>query len=272
MVLSPGVEMMTVAMGDHSGWTPPSIDEFLPDAIAFQGTLFEFNRINLVQWVALLVIVIVFMLYAFRAKLVPGRAQSIVEMLLEFVRKNIAQEVIGKVSGLRYAPLLTVIFITILFMNLTGLVPGLNIAGTVQIAMPIVLAMLSYVVFIGAGIKAQGALGFFKNSLFPPGVPWPIYIVLTPIEALSTFVIRPFTLIIRLLANMVSGHMLMALCFLATNFLIIHSGSFGLQIAGVGTFLVAVAFVFFEAFIAALQAYIFTVLSAAYINLSIHAH
>lgn len=258
--------------GDSSGWTPPSINDFLPPAIALEGTLLEFNRINLVQWFALLAIVIVFVLYTKRAKLVPGRAQSVVEFLLEFVRKNIAQEVIGKVSGLKYAPLLTVIFITILFMNLTGLVPGLNIAGTVQIAIPIVLAMISYFVFIGAGIKAQGFGTFFKTSLFPPGVPWPIYIVLTPIEALSTFVIRPFTLIIRLLANMVSGHMLLALCYLATNYLIIHSGSIGLQIAGLGTFVAALAFIFFEAFIAALQAYIFTVLSAAYINLSIHAH
>lgn len=272
MVLAPGSIVSTVVMTGHGGWTPPSIDEFLPPAIALDGTLFEFNRINLVQWFALLAIVVIFMTYAFKAKLVPGRGQALVELLLEFVRKNIAQEVIGKVAGLRYAPMLTVLFITILFMNLTGLIPGLNIAGTVQIAMPIVLAAISYVVFIGAGIKAQGAGTFFKNSLFPPGVPWPIYIVLTPIEALSTFVIRPFTLVIRLLANMVSGHMLMALCFLATNYMILYASSVGLKVAGVGTFLVALAFIFFEAFIAALQAYIFTVLSAAYINLSIHAH
>lgn len=248
----------------------PGIGEFLPAPIAFEGTLFEFNRLNVVQWAAVAVIVVVFLLYAKRAKLVPGRAQVCVEALLDFVRTNIAQDVIGKTAGLRYAPLLTVIFVSVLFMNLTGIVPGFNIAGTAQIAMPFVLAMIAYVVFIGAGIKAQGAGKFFKDALFPPGVPWPVYIVLTPIEALSTFVIRPFTLIIRLLANMVSGHMLLALCFLATHYFLVVAPFSYQSIIGVSTLLAATVLILFEVFIACLQAYIFTILSAAYINLSIH--
>ncbi|MDO5747201.1 MAG: F0F1 ATP synthase subunit A [Actinomycetaceae bacterium] len=259
-----------VTSGDSQEFHGPTIEEFLPAPIAFEGTLFEFNRLNVVQWISVAFIVIVFVLYAKRAKLVPGRAQVIIEALLDFVRTNIAQEVIGKTAGLRYTPLLTVIFISILFLNLTGIIPGLNIAGTAQIAMPLVLALVTYVVFIGSGIKAQGAGKYFKDALFPPGVPWPIYIVLTPIEALSTFVIRPFTLIIRLLANMVSGHMLLALTFLATQYFIVVQGSVLFKVLGVGTFALALVLILFEIFIACLQAYIFTILSAAYINMSIH--
>lgn len=258
------------ASSGSGGFHGPSVDEFLPAPIAFKGTIFEFNRLNLVQWVTVLFIVIIFMLYAKRARLVPGRLQLCMEALMDFVRTNIAQEVIGKTSGLRYAPLLTVIFIAVLFMNLTGIVPGLNIAGTAQIAMPIVLAVISWVVFIVEGIRAHGAAKYFKDAFFPPGVPKVIYVILTPIEAVSTFIIRPFTLVIRLLANMISGHMLLSLCFLATQYFLITQLYVPSKVIGVATFVAAIIVIFFEFFVACLQAYIFTILSAAYINLSIH--
>ena len=71
------------------------------------------------------------------------------------------------------------------------------------------LAIVAYVVFIYAGIKKHGVGRYFKNQLFPAGVPWPLYILLTPVEFLSTFILRPITLTLRLLMNMVAGHMLL---------------------------------------------------------------
>ena len=105
----------------------------------------------------------------------------------------------------------------VLFMNLTGVIPFLNIAGTSVIGVPLVLAIVAYIAFIYAGIKKSPG-NFFKNALFPPGVPWPLYIIVTPIEFISTFILRPITLTLRLLMNMVVGHLLLVLFFSATAF------------------------------------------------------
>ncbi len=125
---------------------------------------------------------LIFWLGTRRMTIVPGRFQSIVEMGLDFVRVNIAEDLLGKKDGQRFLPILTTIFFMILFMNITGVIPGLNIAGTAIIAVPLLLAVVSYVTFIYAGIK-KSPKNFFKNSLFPSGVPWPIYFIVTPMRS-----------------------------------------------------------------------------------------
>jgi F-type H+-transporting ATPase subunit a len=261
----------TLAAEEGSGFHPPSLADFFPPAILFEGSIFEFNRIALVRLVATLVLVTLFWLAVRRPRLVPGRGQSIAEMGLEFVRNSIAVEVLGKDLGRRYTPLLMVIFFGILALNITGIVPGLNIAGTSVIGMPLVFAVLAYVAFVVAGVKAHGAGGYLKSQLFPPGVPWPIYIILAPIEFLSTFILRPLTLTVRLLANMLSGHLLLVLCFGATHYLFLEATG-ALSAAGVVTLAAGFAFTLFEVFIAALQAYVFALLTAVYINLSVESH
>ena len=89
-------------------------------------------------------------------------------MGLDFVRVNIADDLLGKKDGKRFLPILTTIFFMVLFMNLTGVIPVLNIAGTSVIGVPLVLAIVAYVTFIYAGIKKSPG-NFFKNSLFPVG-------------------------------------------------------------------------------------------------------
>jgi F-type H+-transporting ATPase subunit a len=74
-----------------------------------------------------------------------------------------------------------------------------------------VLAAISYVLFNWVGIRQQGVGPYFKNNLFPAGVPKPLYVLITPIEFVSTFVFRPFTLAVRLFANMLAGHLLLAI-------------------------------------------------------------
>ena len=249
----------------------PSIAEFFPPAIAFEGTIFEFNRISLVRIVAAAVLVLAFWLVARRATLVPGRAQNIAEMGLDFVRVNIAEEVLGKNHARPFVPLLTTLFFTIFAMNVTGVIPLLNIASTSVVTVPLLLAVVAWIAFIYAGIKAHGVVGFLRGSLFPAGVPWPIYIVLAPIELISTFILRPATLTIRLMANMLAGHLLLVLFFGLTNYLFVEASG-ALKVVGVLTFGAAFAFTVFEIFIAALQAYIFTLLTAVYINLSQEAH
>src|SRR5690606_5343385 len=121
----------------------PTMGEFFPPALGLDGTIFEFNRITLVRLLAAVVLCLLFWLAARRATLVPGRAQSIAEIGLDFVRVNIAEEVLGKHHARPYVPLLTVMFWAILAMNITGVVPGLNIASTSVVAVPLILAVVA---------------------------------------------------------------------------------------------------------------------------------
>lgn len=270
--LLPVLTGVTSAAGDGEGFHAPTLQgEFFPPAFLFEGTIFELNRIMLVRLVATIALVTVFWLAARRARLVPGRFQGAIEMALDFVRVSIAEEVLGKESGRRQTTLLTIVFFGIFAMNITGVIPLLNIAGSSVIGVPLVFAVVAYVAFIVAGIRAQGAGGFFKSSLFPAGVPKFLYIILTPIEFLSTFILRPVTLTIRLLANMLVGHLLLVLCFGATHYLFFEAAGAMSALGGV-TFVAGLAFTVFEIFIAALQAFIFTLLTAVYIQLSEDAH
>ncbi len=264
-VLTPGV-----LTAEENGFHAPELEEFFPDPILFAGTPFEINRVIMVRLISVLILVLVMFLYSKRAKLVPGRWQAAMETLLDFSRLSIGKEILGDKAD-QYQKLIATVFFGVLFMNITGIIPGLQIAGTSIIGMPLIYAIVAYVAFIFAGIKEQGAGHFFKTQLFPAGVPKIMYILMTPIEFFSTFVIRPLTLMVRLLANMMSGHLLLALCFLGTHYLFFQMGGIGYGL-GIVTLAGGIAFTAFEAFIAALQAYIFALLMAVYIQLSIAEH
>jgi F-type H+-transporting ATPase subunit a len=161
-------------------------------------------------------------------------------------------------------------FFLILGMNIVGSVPGLQVAPTSAIGLPIVLAIIAWVMFIYAGMREKG-WRFWKDSLFLPGVPWFLYPLLTPLEFLSTFIVRPVTLTLRLTMNMISGHMLLVLCFTATQFFfftVLADGNL-LGLLGVGSFAFGIAFLALDVFVAILQAYVFAILSAIYIQLSV---
>jgi F-type H+-transporting ATPase subunit a len=131
----------------------------------------------------------------------------------------------------------------------------------------LVLAVAAYFTFIYAGVKKHG-VHFFKNSLFPAGVPAAFYILVTPIELLSTFILRPITLALRLTMNMIAGHLLLVLCFSATSFFLFNAEGF-FKAFGAGTFLFGFVFTLFEMLVAFLQAYVFTLLTTVYIQLAL---
>ncbi|GAA1059639.1 F0F1 ATP synthase subunit A [Agromyces bracchium] len=266
-LLANAVNLLVPISTDDGEFHGPSIEEFFPGALLFEGTAFEINRIMLVRFIAVAALLLVFWLGTRSMRVVPGRFQSIVEMGLDFIRVGVADDLLGKKDGKRFLPILTSIFFMVLFMNITGIIPGLNIAGTSVIGVPLVLAIVSYVTFIYAGIK-QSPKNFFKNSLFPSGVPWPVYIIVTPIELISTFVIRPVTLTLRLMMNMIVGHLLLVLFFAATQFFIFTLGGW-YTLLGVGTLAFGFVFTLFEILVAVLQAYVFTLLTAVYIQLAV---
>lgn len=225
------------------------------------------HRIHLVQLLSVIAVVLILWLGTRRMTVVPGRFQSLVEMGLGFVRGNIAHDLLGRKDGDRFLPILATIFFMVLFMNITGIIPFLNIAGSSIAAVPLVLALVSYVTFIYAGIHRHG-FRFFKNALLPQGVPVFAMPIVALIELVSTFVLRPVTLMLRLLMNMVVGHMLLVLCFAATHFFFFSLGG-GWSVLGVGTLAFGGAFTVFEILVAVLQAYVFTVLTAVYIQLAV---
>ncbi|MDR0504486.1 MAG: F0F1 ATP synthase subunit A [Bifidobacteriaceae bacterium] len=261
-----------LAQSSEGGMEVPSLDELFPAPFAFAGSnFFELNRLSLVRLIAGALIVVLMLLGARASRLLPGRGGNIFELAMGFVHKQIAVEILGEQAGRRYLPLLATLFFTVLGMNITGVIPLLNVASTSLVAMPLLMALTAFVAFNVAGIKAHGAGGFYKSALFPKGAPKFIYIILTPIELLSTFVLRPVTLTIRLMANMISGHFLLAAFFTMTNYLLV-SATGALKPLAVLPFAAAFAFTLFEIFVAALQAYIFTLLTAVYISLSKEAH
>lgn len=257
----------SVPATDAPEFSGPSILDFFPPAIFFEGTIFELNRIMLVRLLIVALIFVLFWLGTRKMSIVPGRFQGTIELGLEFVRKSIAEDLLGEKDGKRFLPLITTIFFLVLFMNLTGIVPGINIAGTSVIGLPLVLAIAAYIAFIYAGLRKH-PWAFLRNSLFPPGVPWFLYIIVTPIEFISMFILRPVTLTLRLLMNMIVGHLLLVLFFSATAFFMVDLGGWWIAASAV-TLAFGTAFSFFEILVAVLQAYVFALLTAVYIQLAL---
>jgi F-type H+-transporting ATPase subunit a len=258
---------------DHGsgGFHGPSLNEFFPPAIFFEGTPFEMNRIMMIRVIVTVLLIVWLLIATRRLRVVPTRGQVANEFVLGFIRNNIVIETLGEKDGKRFMAPLMAMFLLILGLNLTGTIPLFNIAGTSVIGTALVLAIVSYVMFIYAGIKKFG-IKYFKHALFPPGVPWPLYIIVTPIELISTFILRPVTLVLRLLMNMVAGHLLLVLCFSATHFFfltVLFTDGNLLGLLGLGTFAFGAAFTVFEILVAVLQAYVFTFLAAVYIQLSL---
>jgi F-type H+-transporting ATPase subunit a len=276
-LLSNALSLLYVAASTEEsggGFHAPSIMEFYPEIVAFEGTPFALNRIMLIRLLVLSLLLVLFFLWTRKFKqayktqnFVPTRFQLMGEISLNFVRKSIAHDQLGEKDGDRFLPLLTTIFFLTLGMNITGIIPGLNIAATSVIGLPIVMAVAAYVTFIYAGVRKHGG-HFFTSALFPAGVPKPFYVMVTPIEFLSTFILRPVTLALRLTMNMVAGHLLLVLCFSATQFFLFNADGL-FKLFGAGTFLFGFAFTLFEILVAFLQAYVFTLLTTVYIQLAL---
>lgn len=248
----------------------PGIGDFFPAPFMGEDAFYEMNRVVLARFIMGGVLIALVLFAARKVALVPGRSQSALESVAEFVRGTIAIDMLGSKMGRRYAPYLAMAFMSIFVMNISGIIPGINIAASSLIAVPMIFALFTYVTFIGAGIREQGFGHFFKSQLFPSGLPKLMYVIITPIEFLSNFIVRPVTLTLRLLCNMIAGHLLLAMTYLGTAVLIQMAS--GTSVALIGTIPAMVIMTVFEIFVAFLQAYIFTILSAVYIKLSVESH
>ncbi|MFM7508785.1 MAG: F0F1 ATP synthase subunit A [Actinomycetota bacterium] len=231
----------------------------------FEGTPFEFNKITFINFIAFIVPVALFFIVSRKPQAVPRGLQNLMESSLDFIDKQVIQPAIGP-DGLRYMPMLVAMFFYIWIGNLFEIIPTAHMPANARIANPLILAIVALVMFIGVGVKHH-KLGYFKEVLFPPGVPKALYLLVTPIEVLSTFIIRPFSLAVRLFANMLAGHILLVtfsvLCITLWGFQI-------LNVVNLVAFPMLVAFTGFEFMVAFLQAFIFSLLTAVYIGGALH--
>ncbi len=208
-----------------------------------------------------LLLVVVFASVARSYRRRPGQAptglQSFLEPFVVFVRDEVGKKSIGPKYE-RYMPYLLTVFFFIWFNNLLGLTPGAaNLTGNIAVTM--MLALLTLVITLFSGNK-----NYWGHIFAPPGVPWPLYIIMVPVELVG-IVVKPFSLMVRLFANITAGHIII-LSFISLIF-IFRSAAAGLLSVPFGLFISLL-----ELLVALLQAYIFTLLTAMYIGSAVEEH
>jgi F-type H+-transporting ATPase subunit a len=232
-------------------------------AIFFEDTIFAVNKVVLLMWLSVIIVFLVFAA-ARGQKLVPTGAQNVAETAVEFIEDQIVMQTIGT-EGLRFTPFLLTLFTFIFTLNIWGLIPVAQMPVNARIALPIFMALVVYLIYNAVGVIRHGPIKYLKDIMFLPGVPWPMYILLTPIELITRFITQPLSLAVRLFANMLAGHLLLV------SFAVITQALFTATIVGAALPLSLLIFLYgFELLVAVLQAYIFTILCAVYIDAAMH--
>jgi F-type H+-transporting ATPase subunit a len=258
--------LVDLLAAEDSGFQSPTVEEFYPKPLftfSVAGIDFEITRITLILIIATAAMLLLMVAAVRRPSIVPGKLQFFGESGYSLVRDGMARDVIGP-KGLPFAPFLASLFFFILANNAMSIIPLAQISPMSKFAYPMVLAVIVWVLYNWVGIREQGVGKYFKDAAIPPGVPVGALILVTPIELLQVFIIRPFTLAVRLFANMFAGHMLLVVFSLGTVYLL-TVGNFSVIFAPF-SFAMAVIMTFFEILVIVLQAYVFTVLTATYLN------
>jgi F-type H+-transporting ATPase subunit a len=241
------------------GFPAPSIQDFYFTPLFKVGSV-GFGKPGLLLLLSTL-IVVTFFWFAFHSpKLVPRGVQNVGELGILFVRDQILRPQLGK-KGDNWLPFLVSLFFFIWINNIFGIVPILYFPAMAKYGYPVALAGMVWLLYMGLGIKHQGLGGYMKSLTIPPGSPWWILPLLIPIEFFSNVIVRPFTLSVRLFANMLAGHVLLLVFSLATWYLL--SLSIGI-LYGATSFIVLILVTALEVLVQALQAFIFTILTATY--------
>jgi F-type H+-transporting ATPase subunit a len=245
----------------HCPFPAPSITDFYFRPLFTIGPI-PFTKPEVLALLSAL-IVVTFFWFAFRKpKLVPRGVQNLGEMGLLFVRDQILRPQLGK-KGDKWLPFLASLFFFIWVMNVMGIIPLIQFPAASKYAIPLFLALMVWIIFISLGMRHQGPIGYFKNIAVPPGAPWWILPLLVPIELFSNIFVRPFTLSVRLFANMLAGHVLLLVFSLASWYLLTASIS---ALYATASFALLIILTGLEVLIQALQAFIFTILTATYIS------
>lgn len=260
----PILPMIPLEGGGHEGgYQAPSVNDF-----KFDGGFFGPDWINkpLVQAIIAMAIVIVFWLIASRnLKVVPSKGQFFAEQIYDLVRNGIARDALGH-DFKAYTPYLVGLFTFILLNNWFGEFFLFMFPTFSNIGYAYGLAILSFILYNAAGIKKKGFFPYLKAMTVPAGVPAWLMPLIVPLEIISNFIVRPITLALRLFANMFAGH-LVIMVFVVGGAYLLTSPTSPLvhRIAGGVSFTFSFAIFALELLVGALQAYVFTVLTAQYV-------
>ena len=234
-------------------------------------TLIEFHLLGIdlsitnavvMLWIASPLLIILFAIAGRRSKIVPSGYQNFMEVVIQFLRDHLSGEITDEKDAQRWFPLIATLFLFILTCNLLGLVPG-SFTATTNINVTVALAILVFVLSQGAGIVRHGPWGYFKTFI-PGEIPKWLLPLMLPVEIMSQFA-KPFSLAVRLFANMLAGHVVI---------LVFLSGLIALR--GLALLItplplaITVVMNLFEVFVALIQAYIFAILTAVYLDQALH--
>ncbi|GAA5182435.1 F0F1 ATP synthase subunit A [Rugosimonospora acidiphila] len=242
---------------------PPSVDDFFLPGYFYPWI----TKFTVMVWIAAAVVMVFFLVSYRKPKLVPTKAQWIAESIYSFGRNGISGDVIGH-EGIKFAPYITTLLTFIGVMNVMAIVPFFQIAPTAHIGFPAALALISWVLYIWVGIRKHGVRRYFKNMTMPSGAPMWLMPLLIPLEFLSNFIVRPFTLAIRLFANMFAGHFIL-LVFTLGGVVLLGSSTIAIKPISVVSWAMDIVLTFLELLVALLQAYVFAILNAVYLQTSL---
>jgi F-type H+-transporting ATPase subunit a len=214
---------------------------------------------------AAIVVFALFYLASRKRAMVPGKLQFVGEEAYGFVRNSLGRDIIGSHDFQRFVPYLFALFFFVLFNNFMATIPFIQFPTFSRSGMVYSLALMSWIIYNAVGIRKHGLLGYLKLQSVPSGVGGPILALLIPLEFMSNIIVRPVTLALRLFANMFAGHLLLILFALGGEYLVRDMGG---AYAGVGVlaWILFIAVAFLEILIQFLQAYVFVLLNAMYIQ------
>jgi F-type H+-transporting ATPase subunit a len=208
-----------------------------------------------------------FMVASRKVSLVPKGVANLAETGVEFVRNSIVLDVMGR-EGLKYAPFVITVFFAVLFNNFLGLIPGFK-PGTGTLGTTFTWGAMVFILYNFIGFQKNGA-GAYIKSFIPSGTPWWLVWLIFPLEVISHF-LRPFTLGVRLYANMYAGHIVLGVFAIFVEILLVHGVgpiNWGMGLLALVMQIIMYAF---EVFVAFIQAYVFAILTAVYIAGALHA-
>ena len=255
--------MLFFAADAEAGGLPfPSLSNLIEWAPIIEAI--GLDKIGLTHVLGLVLPALLFFVAGRQQSLVPTGVRGVAESIIEFVEKQIIMPAIGP-DGLRYLPLLLSFFVFVFIGNITEVIPFFQMPANGRMGGPLVLALITLVVFTFIGIKHNG-IKYVTEIAWPPYVPGFLRPLVGFIELLSTFLLRPFSHSVRLFANMLAGHILLV------TFSVLTLATFGGLITLVWplAFGGLIAFTAFEIFVSFIQAFVFTILAAVYIGGALH--
>ncbi|WP_340538009.1 F0F1 ATP synthase subunit A [Nocardioides sp. GXZ039] len=220
----------------------------------------------MLQIVIAAVLVFVFFYVASRKRaMVPGKLQYVGEQGYGFVRNSLGRDIIGSADFQRFVPYLFALFFFLLVNNLMGSIPFIQFPTFSRSGLVYALAALSWIIYNWVGIQKHGFVGYFKLQSVPAGVGGPILLLLIPLEFMSNILVRPVTLALRLFANLFAGHLLLILFALGGEYILAHQ-PIAYAPVGILAWVLFIVVSFLELLIQFLQAYVFVLLTAMYIQ------